>query len=292
MTNRRKAYNASFGGSGATTTISITLVLLLLGLTILVGIMGKRLSTLVKENISITVEIPDNVKDSEIKKIQNELNKAPYVKEIRFITKEEIKKQLIVDLGKDPEEILGYNPASNCYEINLKSEYANSDSIKVVEKSLKQKKIIQEILYNQEDLDLVNENLSKLGMAMLLLAVILMLISFTLIRNTIRLNIYSKRFTINTMQLVGATNSFIRKPFLWQMVTYGVIAALLSGVIITIIAFYAIREYTELTSILTQYDLFVVYASVLILGILLTVIATYFAVNRYLKMNKNNLYHI
>lgn len=292
MTNRRKAYNASFGGSGVTTTISITLVLLLLGLTILVGIMGKRLSTLVKENISITVEIPDNVKDAEIKKIQNELNKAPYVKEIRFITKEEIKKQLIADLGKDPEEILGYNPASNCYEINLKSEYANSDSIKVVEKSLKQKKIIQEILYNQEDLDMVNENLSKLGMAMLLLAIILMLISFTLIRNTIRLNIYSKRFTINTMQLVGATNSFIRKPFLGQMVTYGVIAALLSSVIITVIAFYAIKEYIELTSILTQYDLFAVYASVLILGVLLTVIATYFAVNRYLKMNKNNLYHI
>ncbi len=292
MTNKRKGHTASFAGSGVTTTISITLVLLLLGLTVLVGIMGKRISTLVKENISITVEIPDNVKDAEIKRIQNELNNAPYVKEIRFITKEEIKKQLISDLGKDPEEILGYNPASNCYEINLKSEYANSDSIKVVEKALRKKKIIQEIIYNKEDLDMVNENLSKLGIAMLALAVILTLISFTLIRNTIRLNIYSKRFTINTMQLVGATNSFIRRPFLKQMVLYGVIAALLAGMLITIILYYATREYTEIISILSQQDLIFVYAVILLLGIILTIVATYFAVNRYLKINKNNLYYI
>lgn len=292
MTNKRKGHTASFAGSGVTTTISITLVLLLLGLTVLVGIMGKRISTLVKENISITVEIPDNVKDAEIKRIQNELNNAPYVKEVRFITKEEIKKQLISDLGKDPEEILGYNPASNCYEINLKSEYANSDSIKVVEKALRKKKIIQEIIYNKEDLDMVNENLSKLGIAMLALAVILTLISFTLIRNTIRLNIYSKRFTINTMQLVGATNSFIRRPFLKQMVLYGVIAALLAGMLITIILYYATREYTEIISILSQQDLIFVYAVILLLGIILTIVATYFAVNRYLKINKNNLYYI
>lgn len=292
MTKNRHRDSASFWGSSMTTTISITLVLLLLGLTVLVGVMGKRISSYVKENITITVEIPDNIKDADILKTEKQLQNTHYFKSIRYITKEEIKQQLISDLGKDPEEVLGYNPASNCFEIKLNAQYANSDSIAVVENVLKQKKIAQEIIYNKDDLDMVNSNLSKIGMALLVLAVILMIISFTLIRNTIRLNIYAKRFTIHTMQLVGATNSFIRRPFLKQIIIYGLIAAVLSNMLITVMVYYIMREYPDLISILSLNDLVIIYIVVFILGILLTSLATIFAVNKYLKIKRDNLYYI
>lgn len=275
-----------------TTTISLTLVLLLLGLTVLVGLMGNRISSYVKENIVVTVELSDKVKESEVQKTQEQLKETPYFKSIRYISKEEIKQELIVDLGKDPEEALGYNPLSNCLEIKLNAEYANSDSIKFVEKFLRQKKIAQDVLYNQKDLDIVNSNLSKIGFALLGLSVVLMLISFTLIRNTIRLNIYAKRFTINTMQLVGATNSFIRKPFLTQMIIYGVAAALLANMLITVMVYYVMNEYAELLSILNLNDLVIIYGVVFVLGILLTALATIFAVNKYLRINRNSLYQI
>jgi len=254
--------------------------------------MGKRISSFVKENITITVEIPDNIKEADIIKTENQLKSYPYFKEIRYITKEEIKQQLIDDLGKDPEEVLGYNPASNCFEIKLVSDYANSDSIMVVEKLLKEKKIAQEILYNKDDLDIVNSNLSKIGMALLVLAVILMLISFTLIRNTIRLNIYAKRFTIHTMQLVGATNSFIRSPFLKQIILYGLIAAVLANMLITVMVYYITKEYPDFITILSLNDLIIIYAVVFALSVLLTSVATTLAVNKYLKIRKDNLYYI
>jgi len=292
MTKNRHGNSASFWGSGMTTTISLTLVLLLLGLTVLVGVMGNRISSYVKENIIITVELSDKIKESDILKTEQQLKETPYFKDIRYISKEDINKQLIIDLGKDPEEVLGYNPASNCLEVKLNAEYANSDSIKVVEKLLRQKKIAQDVLYNQDDLDIVNSNLSKVGLALLVLAIVLMLISFTLIRNTIRLNIYAKRFTINTMQLVGATNSFIRRPFLKQMLLYGFIAAILANMLITVMVYYVTIEYVEFISILSLNDLIIIYTVVFILGILLTSLATIFAVNKYLRINRDNLYHI
>lgn len=292
MTKNRQGKSNSFLGSGMTTTLSLTLVLLLLGLTILVGLMGKRISSYVKENIVITVELSDKVKEADVLKTEKQLKATPYFKEIHYLSKEDIKKQLITDLGKDPEEVLGYNPASNCLEIKLNSEYANSDSIKVVEKYLKQKRIAQEVLYNQDDLDIVNSNLSKIGLALLALSVILTLISFTLIRNTIYLNIYAKRFTINTMQLVGATNSFIRKPFLAQMVVYGIVAAVLASALITAMVYYVMNQYSDLISILSLNDLIIIYGIVLTLGILLTSMAAIFAVNKYLRINRNNLYRI
>lgn len=275
-----------------TTTVSITLVLLLLGATVLVGFMGKRISSLIKENLVITVEIPDKMGETEVLALQNKLKQNAFVKQLTYVSKEEIKKQLIVDLGRDPEEVLGYNPASSCFELKLKADYANSDSIKLIEKKLKNQKIGQNIIYSQDDLDLVNANLSKIGTVMLFLALILTLISFTLIRNTVRLNIYSKRFLINTMQLVGATNSFIKRPFIKQMIVYGLLAATLANALITAILYYFAKEYSEVLAIIRREDLLLVYAIVFLLGVLLTFTTTYFAMNKYLKMQTNKLYYI
>ncbi|MFR9165393.1 MAG: cell division protein FtsX [Dysgonomonas sp.] len=292
MAEHRRKNTGSFWGTGMTTTISITLVLLLLGLTILLGFMGKSITSFVKENLTVTIELPDKMKESDILKMENTLQKASFVKEVKFVSKEQIKQQLIEDLGRDPEEVLGYNPASSCFEIKLKSEYANSDSVKVVEKKLKDKNLAQEILYSEDDLNMVNANLSKVSTIMLVFALILMFISFTLIRNTIRLNIYSKRFIISTMQLVGATNAFIRKPFIQRAVVWGIIASILANVIITVILYSLSKEYRELISLISMNDLCIIYVAVLLLGVLLTFTATYFSVNKYLKMNTNNLYNI
>lgn len=291
MSKNRQLKTISLFGTGVTTTISITLVLFLLGLTFFVAVMGREISAFIKENLSITIELSEDTSEAAAK-LQKQLNAKPYIKSVTFISKEEIKQDLIEELGGDPEEILGYTPASNYFDITLKSEYANIDSIKVVEKSLKGQKIVKNFLYSEDTIEMINSNLSKLGTGLLVLALLLMFISFTLIRNTIRLNIYAKRFLINTMQLVGATNGFIRKPFVWKSVGYGIIAAIIANIGITALVYTLTKEFPEIISIIKMQNLVILYVIVTALGILLPLWATTSAVNRYLKMNTNNLYHV
>lgn len=291
MSKNRQRKTTSLFGTGVTTTVSITLVLFLLGLTFFVGVMGREISSFIKENLSITIELSDDTTDAAAAKLQKQLSAKPYIKSVTFISKDEIKKELIEELGGDPEEILGYTPASNYFDITLKSEYANIDSIKVVEKSLKGQKIVKSFLYSEDTIEMINSNLSKVGTGLLILAVILMFISFTLIRNTIRLNIYAKRFLINTMQLVGATNGFIRKPFVIKAIGYGVVAAIIANIGITALIYTLAKEFPEIISIIRMQNLIILYVIVLALGIILPLLATTSAVNRYLKMNTNNLYH-
>lgn len=290
MSNNRQLKTTSLFGTGVTTTVSITLVLFLLGLTFFVAVMGREISSFIKENLSITIELSEDTNDVAAAKLQKQLNTKPYIKSVTFISKEDIKKDLIEELGGDPEEILGYAPASNYFDITLKSEYANIDSIKVVEKSLKGQKIVKSFLYSEDTIQMINSNLSKLGTGLLALAAILMFISFTLIRNTIRLNIYSKRFLINTMQLVGATNGFIRKPFVIKAIGYGILAAIIANIGITALVYTLTKEFPEIISIIKMQNLVGLYIIVLVLGILLPLLATTSGVNRYLKMNTNNLY--
>jgi cell division transport system permease protein len=292
MSNNRQFKSTSLFSTGVTTTVSITLVLFLLGLTIFIAFMGREVSSFIKENLSVTIELSDNADQATIKKLEQKLNESPYIKTVSFISKEDIKEDLIEELGSDPEELLGYIPASNYFDINLKSEYANPDSIKVVEKSLKGHKIVKSFLYSEDTMEVINSNLSKIATGSLILAVILMFISFTLIRNTIRLNIYAQRFLINTMQLVGATNGFIRKPFVLKSVAFGILAAIFANIGITALIYSLTKEFPELISIIKTENLIILYALVLVLGILITFLATTSAVNRYLKMNTNNLYYI
>lgn len=292
MSDSRSVNSSSFFNATVTTTVSISLVLILLGLTVLTAFMGKEIGKFMKENLGLTVELPDNMSEASITKLQKQLDESPFVKSARFVSKEEIKQQLIEDLGRDPEEILGYNPLYNSFDIKLNTEYANPDSLKLIEKNLKSKNLIKNFIYSEDDLEMVNQNLSRIGTTALVIAIILMFISFTLIRNTIRLNIYSKRFLINTMQLVGATNAFIRKPFVIRTVVCGIFAAVFANIAITGVIYYFTREYPELISILKTENLLILYLIVLLLGISLTWFATVSAVNRYLKMETNNLYHV
>lgn len=292
MSQNRQYRTTSLFGSGLTTTVSITLVLFLLGLTIFVAVMGREISSFIKENLSITIELADGTSDAAITKLQKQLDASDYVRSITFISKEDIKKDLIDELGGDPEEILGYTPASNYFDINLKSEYANVDSIKVVEATLKGQKVVKSFIYSEDTINMINSNLSKVGTGLLILALILLFISFALIRNTIRLNIYSKRFLINTMQLVGATDAFIRRPFVIKTVGYGIIAAIFANIAITALIYSLTKEFPEIVTIVSIQSLAILYIIVFLLGIILPGYATASAVNKYLRMNTNNLYHI
>lgn len=292
MSNKRQVKTVSLFTSGVITTISITLVLFLLGLTILLGFTGKGLASYFKENMGISIELTGDMDNAAIKQAKAKIEAIPYVKSVKYISKEEIREQLLKDLGGDPSEVLGYDPSRNYFDVFIKSEYVNSDSIKKVKASFKDFKLTKGVAFNEEDIAEANATISKVGSILLILAGILILISFTLIRNTIQLNIYSKRFLINTMRLVGATNGFIRRPFIISTVSSGILAAIIANIVITGIVYYFTNGYPELTSIVKMYELVIVYITVIVLGILITVLATTSAVNRYLKMTTNKLYHI
>ncbi len=292
MSKKRKVSTARFLNAKITSTVSITLVLVLLGTTILIMFMGQGFSSYVKEKMSFSIMLDEAVTDAQINAMRKSLDSKPFVKSSRFISKEEAKQQIIKDLGDDPEEVLGYNPAQDCIEIFLTSEYANSDSIRVIDEQLRQENNVANLLYRQEAIDFINNNLSKLTTLLLGLATILLFISFTLIRNTIRLSVYSKRFLIHTMKLVGATGGFIRKPFVINSLYTGIIAGLLAnGIIFSLITYFG-KEYVRLDAILKNQDLIILFAIVIVLGVIITTIAAAFAVNRYLKMKADRLYYI
>ncbi|WP_294079817.1 cell division protein FtsX [Proteiniphilum sp. UBA5384] len=292
MAGKKKVSTARFLNAKITSTISISLVLVLLGITILILFMGNGLSRFVKENMSFNVMLSMDVTDAAVTKIRKNLDAQPFVRSSRFISKEEAKEQLIRDLGEDPEELLGYNPAQDCIEIFLHSEYANSDSIAMINAIIRQESNVTDLLYQQEAIDLINNNLSKVTTILLILAAILLLISFTLIRNTIRLSVYSKRFLINTMKLVGATDGFIRKPFVVNNIFTGIIAGILADLIIFAIITYFSKEYSEIKSIIGMADMIIIFSIVVLLGVIISTISTAFAVNRYVKMRSEQLYYV
>lgn len=292
MTGKKKVSTVHFLNAKITSTISISLVLVLLGITILILFMGNGLSRFVKENMSFNVMLSSEISDAEISRIRNNLDGQPFVKSSRFISKEEAKEQLIRDLGEDPEELLGYNPAQDCIEIFLHSEYANNDSIAVINSVIRRNNNVTDLLYQQEAIDLINNNISKVMTVLLILAAILLLISFTLIRNTIRLSVYSKRFLIHTMKLVGATGGFIRKPFVINNIFTGIIAGIIADLIILGIITYFSKEYAEIQPIIGFMELIIIFAIVILLGVIISTVATTFAVNRYVKMRSDQLYYV
>lgn len=289
---KRKSSTAIFNAK-VTTTVSIAMVLFLLGLTVLTFLAGQGIAAYVKEQLTLSVALSENISSQEIKSLQKKLQSKHYIKAVKYISKEEVKQQLIEDLGRDPEEILGYNPTTDCLEISLQSQYASPDSIDQVERDLARMSVVQNVLYDADDLHLVNANLSKIGLALLSFALLLTIISVALIQNTIRLNIYAKRFFIHTMRLVGATNGFVRRPFVVGMVWSGVIAGILANIALWGVFEYLLREYSSLVVyILSFEDMLIVWATVILLGILLSCVASIMAVNRYLRMNVDKYFYV
>lgn len=274
-----------------TSSISTTLVLLLLGLVVFFVLTAHNLSVYVKENISFSVLVSDDMKESDILKLQKKLNQEDFVKEIEYISKKQALQEQTEAMGTDPQEFLGYNPFTASLEIKLRSEYANSDSIAKIEKLIKQNTNIQEILYQKDLINAVNENLRNISLMLLGLAGLLALISFALINNTIRLTIYSKRFLIHTMKLVGASWGFIRRPFLWRNFWIGVLAACMADGILWGTAVWLVFYEPALVQVITPQVMMLVSVAVLAFGVLITWLCALFSINKYLRMKSSALYN-
>ena len=272
MAENKKVSSVSFFNSRLTSVISISLVLFLLGLILLIGMLGNKLSVYVKENLSFSIVLKDNQKETEIKKMQKSLDALPFIKSTEYISKEQAAKELEEELGENPETFLGFNPLQASIEVKLHSEYANPDSLQVIEKKIRNYTSVSELLYRKDMMEMVHNNMKRLGLILLTLAAVLMIISFVLISNTIRLLIYSKRFLIHTMKLVGATSGFIRRPFVKYNIVSGIFASILAILMLTGALYYLQNELKGFIQILDMQTLLLVYVAVFALGIVLSVI--------------------
>ena len=275
-----------------TSSISTTLVLLLLGLVVFFVLGAHNLSVYVKENINFSILISDDMKESDILKLQKKLDKEPFVKETEYISKKQALREQTEAMGTDPQEFIGYNPFTASIEIKLHSDYANSDSIAKIEKKIKRNTNIQEVLYQKDLIDAVNDNIRNISLMLLGLAVILTFISFALINNTIRLTIYSKRFLIHTMKLVGASWSFIRRPFLRRNFWIGVLSAVIADAVLWGAAYWLVSYEPELIRVITPEVMLLVSVAVLVFGVLITWLCALLSINKYLRMKASTLYYI
>ena len=287
-----KRPNSFFNMQFITSSISTTLVLLLLGMVVFFVLSANNLSTYVRENIGITVLVSDDMKEPEALNFQKALNEKTYVKESVYISKEQALKEQTEAMGTDPAEFLGYNPFTASIEIKLNAAYANSDSIAWIEKEILTNKKVMEVSYPQNLIDSVNRNIQKVSFFLLGLAALLSLISFALINNTIRLAIYSKRFLIHTMKLVGASWGFIRRPFLIRNVWIGVLAGVMADAVLLGMAYMLVKYEPQLIEIITPNTLLIVMASVFIFGLAITFLCAYISINKYLRMKASALYYI
>ena len=275
-----------------TSSISTTLVLLLLGLVVFFVLAANNLSVYVRENINFSVLISDDMKETDILKLQKRLNNEPFVKETEYISKKQALKEQTEAMGTDPQEFLGYNPFTASIEIKLHSDYANSDSIAKIEKLIKRNTNIQDVLYQKDLIDAVNENIRNISLVLLGLAIMLTFISFALINNTIRLAIYSKRFLIHTMKLVGASWGFIRRPFLKRNIWSGVLAAFIADTILMGAAYWLVSYEPELIRGITPEVMLLVSGAVLVFGVVITFLCAYLSINKYLRMKASTLYYV
>ena len=284
--SRRKLQSSYF-----TTIVSISLVLFLMGLLGLLILNSKKLSDHVKENIGFSIVMNPNVKEARILELKKNLDAAEYVRYAEYVTPEDAAEELQKELGEDFLGFLGFNPLLPSIDLRLSADYANIDSLQLIEKRLLENKDIKEVYYQKSLVELVNRNIRRLGIILLVFSSLLLIISIALINNTIRLAVYSKRFLIRTMQLVGATRGFIRRPFLLTGIMHGLLSALISSVMLAVIIYFSMQQIPELLT-LQDYNLFLIlFGFVIILGVLITWLSNFSAVNKYLKAKPDELYH-
>lgn len=292
MTASKKKAPISFFNSRLISVISIALALYMMGLFFIFGLISKELSVYMKENIAFSILLKEDIKEADIRQMERQLNAQPFIKSAKYISKEEAAREMVAELGEDPQMFLGINPFQASMEVKLKSAYANPDSLQQIEKKLTSYTNVSELLYQKDIMQVVNNNIRRIGLVLFMLITILVLISFVLISNTIRLLIYSKRFLVYTMRLVGATPAFIRRPFIRYNIVSGLIAGILAIMMLMGTLYYLEGELAGLEQILRDEGLLVVYGAVLVLGVVLSVLAAWFAVNRYLYMARGKMYYI
>jgi cell division transport system permease protein len=274
-----------------TSVISIALVLFLLGILGLLVLNAKRVSEYVKENIGFSIMLKEDVKEVDVIRLQKMLDAKNYVKSTKYVTQEEAAEELKEELGEDFVSFLGYNPLLASIDVHLNASYANPESIEQIKQDLRKYNQIKEVFYQKSLVELINQNIRKIGLIILVFSGLLFLVAVALIHNTIRLSIYSKRFIINTMQLVGATRGFIRRPFIFTGVMQGVYASLLSIALLTGVVYLIQDEFSEIISLQDYRILALLFGIVLLMGVVISWISTFMAVNKYLKIKVDKLYY-
>ena len=292
MSTPKKKKRFTFLEARITSTLSVSLVLFILGIMAMLGILANNLSVYVRENIGFSIVLKDTATETNVAQLQASLANAEYVKAAQYISKEEALKEVMLELGENPEEIIGVNPMQASIEVRLMADYTHPDSISVIERKLSRHSYIENIYFQKDLIHAVNDNVRTIGLILFALAMVLMIISYVLISNTIRLTAYSKRFIIYTMKLVGATPGFIRRPFILSNILSGIIAAIIAIILLTCCMSYIVSEFDNFYTLIDTRMMLIVYGIVMLLGILLTAISSFFAVNRYIGMKRDDLYYV
>ncbi|MCX6259998.1 MAG: permease-like cell division protein FtsX [Bacteroidia bacterium] len=282
---------AKLGGSYLTLVISVSLVLFLLGILGLVIINAKELSDYFRESLTFSVILDEDAREADIRMLQKDLDAKPSVKSTEYVSKDEAATKMKEDMGEDFISFLGDNPLPPSIDVYLYAGYTNRDSVVKFEKYILEYPFVKEVWYEDSLLFLINENVRKISLFLLIISSFLFLIAVTIINNTIRLAIYSKRFLIRTMQLVGATRTFIRKPFLIRSIYHGVLAALTAMLLLMGLLYLVEKEFLMLFSFESTKLLAVLGVLLIIAGILINLVSTYLSVNRYLGISEDKLYN-
>ena len=271
--------------------LSIALVLFLLGVLGLLVLNTKKMANHFKEQIAISVFLKDNAKPVEIDQLQKSLAMAEYTKSATFVSKEEAAEKHSEEIGENFMEFLGYNPLKNSVDVKLKADFVSPDQIAEIANSIAEKTYVDEVSYDKPLIGLLNDNVKKISLWILIASGIFTFIAVLLINSSIRLSIYSKRFIIKTMQMVGATKKFIRKPFIYNNLKLGMIGALLAMLVLAVVMYYVNSGYPELNLFEDPVTLIVIFGGVFVLGVMISFISTYFATQRFLNLRTDDLYY-
>ena len=292
MKNENSSTKRRLRGSYLISLMSIMLVLFVLSLFSSLVLFANRISDYIKENIGFEIVMKKGVKEKDIVDFQHSLDKKKYVKSTEYISQQEATLRLTEDLGEDILEWLGdvENPLLPSIDVRFNSDYANNDSIAKIEQWVLKNKNVKEVYVQKSLIHSIDKNVNKIAALILLIGIVLLIMAVTLISHTVRLSVYSKRFTVRSMQLVGATENFIIKPFMKYFVIQGVIGSLLALVLLTIFLVTIMRRVPELAVLINFGNVALIYVSVMILGVLLTTLSTFFAIRKYLRADVDELY--
>jgi len=290
--NKESGYTKTrLRSSYLTLVFSVSLVLFLLGVLGLVLINARELSDYLRESLSFSIWLDDGAKEPDIRMLQKDLDAKAYVKSTEYISKDAAAIKMKKDLGEDFINFLGDNPLPPSIDVYLYAGFTSPDSVAKIEKYVLEYPFVKEVTYEESLLFLINENVKKISLFLLVISTFLFLIALTIINNTIRLSIYSKRFLIRTMQLVGATRAFIRRPFLVQSAIHGLLAALVAMSLLMGLLYLIEKEFFLMFSFESTYLLILLGVSIIVTGVLINIISTFFSVNRYLSISEDKLYY-
>jgi cell division transport system permease protein len=271
--------------------ISISLVLFLLGMLGLLVLNTKKVADHFKEQIALTVYLKDNAKQVEIEQLKKSLALADYTKSTTFISKEEAAKAHSEEIGENFMEFLGYNPLQNSIDVYMNADFVSSEQVDKIAADLTSKNFVDEVVYDKPLIALLNDNVKKISLWVLIASSVFTFIAVLLINSSIRLAVYSKRFIIKTMQMVGATKGFIRRPFIWQSVKLGLIGAILALIGMAAVLYYLNNSFRELNLLGDIKMLAILFSGIFLMGIVITWISTYFATSRFLNLKTDELYY-